>query len=1181
MRERINRLAKGFVDYGKCEVKFSQDSIEETVTAGRQERGAFRIFNEENVSMKGLVYSTDRRVKVWDNHFIGTSCEIRYEVDAPAGEPGARIEGKFQIVCSYGEFEIPYAYQVEAVLPTAARVIDTIDAFAELARTEDGLALNMFDSPEFLHLPFMKNNPGCRVLYEGLTGRGSRRVAMEEFLTGTGAKEHVRLSVDTSPKKYQDPEHPVVDRIRIERSCWGYVRIDVSADAPFIQIEKSILTPDDFQGNFCDLGYAIDPGALHAGRNFGRLTIQTVYQEFVIECEVLARGSGDEAGQLYRQEYLNYVDLYLNYQAGNRGERLLLNGMQTELSRMRSSGQSTDLAEMFHAEVYLLQGRREQAGLLLEDARPRITANRTEDIDTYCYYLYVRSLYNDSPAEKDTLVKVLNKYSENRTAGSHVIFFLLLRLDPALNENPSLKLAQMKTWYRRGCHSPFLYLEACRILNETPELLRVVEGFELQTLAFGARRDLVKEKLAKKAGAMALQEKTFRPLYFRTLTGLYESYPDNEVLEGICSLLMKGDKREPRYFSWYRKGVEADIRLTRLYEYYLYTLPEDFEEELPRMVLLYFSYNNTLDYQTQARLYCYVLEHCGTDEALAESYRKKIEEYAMDQMFQGHISRELAKIYHATIYPEIVDVKAARALPKLLYAHCISCDNPNMRYAIVCYEELKGEVAAALRNGRAYLPVYSKDARILFQDSLGNRYEGVTPALAPLMQEPALEQVCQTLYPDHEMMELAVCRRIRAKEDKTEADMIRLQRMFGLTDLNPEYRRELVSDFIDWYGRHPEAVEGDSYLLGLDASLLEPEDRAALLNLFIGKDYIPEAYQILERYGCGQAVPSQLMKLCSRMIRERLLERDENLLNLSFLCFENERTDSVILEYLCRHYNGTSEDMFRILQKAREEHGETYDLAERLLGQMLFSGHDQHLDETFRAYIAKESCDEAIVNAYLVVKSYRYFLQDEPIGEELVEYMEKRAASLPDVSYLPVICLMALTRYDSTLPELTKEECTLCQQMLNELYRKNYVFAYYRELGRFARLPEELHDKAILEYRGGKTGRIQIRWRVLPEENGTVETMPHMYEGIFVKQIPVFYGETLEYEIFDLNQGNEPVKRDSLRFAQPQDPRQTSRVAMINRILMAAEKREEAALKEAMIEYGTNDGLVQELFTPI
>ena len=40
-------------------------------------------------------------------------------------------------------------------------------------------------------------------------------------------------------------------------------------------------------------------------------------------------------------------------------------------------------------------------------------------------------------------------------------------------------------------------------------------------------------------------------------------------LEAICKLVMKGRPVRKEYFPWYAKAVERNIRITRLYEYYL------------------------------------------------------------------------------------------------------------------------------------------------------------------------------------------------------------------------------------------------------------------------------------------------------------------------------------------------------------------------------------------------------------------------------------------------------------------------------------------------------------------------------------------------------------------------------------------------------------------------------------
>ena len=80
--------------------------------------------------------------------------------------------------------------------------------------------------------------------------------------------------------------------------------------------------------------------------------------------------------------------------------------------------------------------------------------------------------------------------------------------------------------------------------------------------------------------------KTFDENVYQILTAGYERFPSDEVLEAICKLVMKGRPVRKEYFPWYEKAIEQDISLTRLYEYYLYSLPESFERALPRQVLL-------------------------------------------------------------------------------------------------------------------------------------------------------------------------------------------------------------------------------------------------------------------------------------------------------------------------------------------------------------------------------------------------------------------------------------------------------------------------------------------------------------------------------------------------------------------------------------------------------------------
>ena len=1180
MRERISRLSRGFVEYGNCTIRFSEREIQETVTEGRKERGEFRIYNDENVLMKGLVYSSDRRVKLKSDQFAGTGCLLSYEVDGTRDAAGTLIGGEFQIISNFGEYTIPYTFRVKAGDDVLDR-LQTAESFAEFARKNRDTALKLFDSAAFVRLPFMRA-PSLRALYDGLTARGNKRIAMEEFLTGSGLKEHIRLLVEDREHRFLAENLPEEDNLCITRSTWGYVRVEVESKAPFLILEKKAVSEEDFEENVCRFRFRYDKSAVHSGINSGSLIFRTIYQTFEVPFTIEGPRKVGSRDLRVRQEWIDYQKNYLEYASGKGDDSTLLRAMDQSMSYIRENTAPDDLKELLHAEIYLLQERREETGLLLADVKNRLSNETTTDV--LAYYLFLHAMYAGTEIEKREMLARLNRLSENPLTATDSVMLLLFRVDAALQENPSLELTQIKTQFRRGCRNPLLYLEACRILNNHPELLRVLDNFELQVLFFGVREELVGSRLARMCAQLASQERAFRPLFFTILKKLYERYQDTEILSGICALLMRGDCRNEKYFPWYAKGVEKDIRLTRLYEYYLYSLPYGFTGEIPRMVLLYFSYNNTLDFVTQARLYAYVLDHSRGDLQVQEAYRRPMEEFVREQMIEGHINGDLAKLYERILSPDLIDTKMGRSLPRLLYAYQLSCENPQVRYLIVRHGELRDETVLPLKNGQTFVSLYLDDTQILAQDTYGNRYEGVYVTSARLLDDPALEKKCREAAPDHWL--LALRDAVRGMEAKNDGGrwVRRVENIRSRTELHPLFRELMMAEILHYFEENPDEDRAVDFILSIRPEMVAPEDRMKIIELLTEKEYFREAYDIAVRFGYEGVKPSRLLRLCNRMILEKNMERDENLLDMAYTCFKQKRVDAVVIQYLCRYYNGGSRDMYQMLINGREVNATTYDLEDRLLGQMLFSGCRENLDETFRIYAERPSGDEAMVRGYLVVKSYRSFLEKEPLSDELATYMKGLLRSKKNFSYLPAVCLMALTWSDSRKSPgtLSAEDCDLCGQMIEALYRKGYVFAYYQNCARFTRLPDELSDKVIVEYRAKKNDRIRIRIRISPgDEETPVRTMPHMYEGIFVLPIAVFYGETLQYEIIDMGRDGEVVEKREVAVSKEERFGQKSRIAMLNQILSDLETEKTDELRDALLDYGAMDEMVKELFTPV
>ena len=67
--------------------------------------------------------------------------------------------------------------------------------------------------------------------------------------------------------EFEHLSHTVSERLLIDKSQWGHVKIQVSADGDFIKVYKQTVTDEDFLGSYYQLEYQIIPGAnsIHTG----------------------------------------------------------------------------------------------------------------------------------------------------------------------------------------------------------------------------------------------------------------------------------------------------------------------------------------------------------------------------------------------------------------------------------------------------------------------------------------------------------------------------------------------------------------------------------------------------------------------------------------------------------------------------------------------------------------------------------------------------------------------------------------------------------------------------------------------------------------------------------------------------------------------------------------------------
>ena len=117
------------------------------------------------------------------------------------------------------------------------------------------------------------------------------------------------------------------------------------------------------------------------------------------------------------------------------------------------------------------------------------------------------------------------------------------------------------------------------------------------------------------AAILVQHAKEGSPSLYRLLCSCYMAYPDREILHAILKQIMMETPGRTEYFVWYERAVEAQIRMTRLYEYYMETLPLTKKGLLPLAVRLYFSYENGLRSGQKALLYANIVQNPEQDPA--------------------------------------------------------------------------------------------------------------------------------------------------------------------------------------------------------------------------------------------------------------------------------------------------------------------------------------------------------------------------------------------------------------------------------------------------------------------------------------------------------------------------------------------------------------------------------------
>lgn len=1178
MRARIGQIAAGRFNGTKPILAFSEETIDLSVIEGRSEAGSFVIESTNQIKICGIVYSTNPRMECLNPHFEGEKVRIRYQFNSKGLTEGDACEGKFVIVCNQIEYSLSFCARITRLYAEASTgAVKSLDDFTRLAASNWDEAYHLFYNRNFLNtIPY--DNVYERLTYEGFACARPSGQNMEEFLIGVNKKQPVSISVDKSEEIFMASKEPQSGCFTITKDNWGYTEIRLRTDCEFIKLSKPVLTLDDFIGKTYLYEYIIDASAMHAGRNFGRIYIDGVYQSFTID---ITAGVRDDDGSIsdiavtkdIKECMVGIMELYTSFRLKRIVTGIWANETISILNHLHALMPDEHMYELMKAQAFIINRQRQEAKWILDDFKH---SNPDKKAPIWGYYLYLMTLLEREPSYVDNMTHEVELiFYEN--PDSVLLFWVLLFLRDQYFDDSAGKLKDIKYWVLRGCSSPYLYIEAYYLISQDPYLIKELSVFELRILSWA-----VKEKALTKELAGAIFEAVdlaggFDNRVYELLTAAYEICPEAEYVGIICSYLIKGHKNDTCFHKWFELGIENKLRLTGLYEAYLITMDDRQISPVPKIIQMYFSFDNKLPYRKFAVLYNNIIAAKETEPEVYHKYRKAMGRFAMDQAQLRHIDDNLAVLYEDMLELGFINEELSAAFSDIIYTHKLIVFDKRIVRAIIYQNEMKEPQIVPVTDQCAYFELFSNDYVILFEDSRGYRYvKSISYRLQRLMDAEKYLDRCISLSPDRPQYIVSHFKHVRDYSDFTKDDLKLFKPVFYSESFSDSYKAVMGYRILKYCQLHDYEDYVRPFLQSINFDTLQKDARKYLIDMLVSNRLYEKAYDMAMEYGIDMLAAASKVVLCENALKVQHVD-DDFMVQLAISAFKTGKYSDLVLKYLCENYTGPTDELINLWHAADKFSISSMKLDERILEQGIYTQIEpEKISDIFMEYY-KRAGNEKLILAYISLVAHGYLHSGGCKADFIFDVIEKRFIgnrTLNDACQLALLKHFA-EKTDITQAELEIEDTLLKYYIYNNMYFDFFARLDYRLLEKYF-----LYDKAFLQYESTPGTHVVLHYsRDEDGEEFNSEDMVEMYDGIYVKTFVIFFGELIRYYITEEHDNSIEVK-ESNRLTCNNIPGDNdhSRYNLINEMIISDTLSDETTLKSNIDEYKRLDAATKQLF---
>lgn len=1087
-------------------VSLSVTNLDIEVEEGKVYKDSFFIESENKVPIEGYVCTTSDKVETEAERLEGTRQEIPFYFKGKLATAGNTFEGDIVLITNGGEYNIPYCVKViHKFVESSGGRISTMEEFVQIYENNRKEAVDIFFLPNFEEV-FLQGKPEQKELYHSLMKSRSKSLILEEFLTAAGYKNTSFL--DVSQDKLVLEEEDSSAQLELLLTQPGYVEGSIYSEKGQIQISRERFSSDDFTDGKLLFNVEKKQNLLNGS---DIIHIDTVRQDIEISVEWWAKQTAltkEKEKKLYlKKKRAQLMHNYLYFRTGSIAFEDFAEDsghVLEELSRYTEDNEW----KLYRMHFFLMEERKEEGKELLELLETISQRDEFTPLEAN-YFLYLKAMYYRTPEAISKAVSTIREFYELSEYKAEALW-MLIYLDREYVYNKRLQYDTIRQLFEEGNNSSLLYFEACDILNENPNYMEELGKFEISIFRWGVRYGYISLSLSYQFARLALKAKYYNKSIYYIAEKLYGVEPDEQFLQVICSLLIKGNRTGKEYHEYFRLAVEANLKIIGLNEFFIRSMDFETYDLIPQRVLIYFTYSNSLDYLEKAYLYSNVLRNKEKYEEVYGAYYSKMLPFIEEQLLKGRINEHLAYLYTCFQKEVLEKPDNWKAVCDILFYHKLICTNPHIIGVYVSCPELGTEKYYPLSGGTGGVEIYNDRAVLYFVDNNEQRYvKDINYQLREFLSPQQFEE--EWIRRNLSNRKILLMESGKMEENIKEQTLPVLQRIVFNDDFTRWMQVEAVEKMLVYYENHQDKRNLARWLGKIDYSNISTEFRKTLMDYYMEVGMMEDAFFGIELYGCDIMGAAKILRLASFGAQCYQGKDDEATLSLAYAAFIRKKCNKDTLIYLMKHFKGETAALLEIWERSKRFGLETAAFERRILEQVMFTGNDtEGVFPVFESFYATDEGDE-LIDRYLEYASMKELessmeLNDfmhMAIGQEIVNgRMENRHSRIHFLYYFA-----GREDWYDTIKDTAV-------YIINGFLQEEFYLPVYQAYSQWITFPIHYQEMTFLTYHGRAGSNVILRYQIDGEEYSLRELhLEEVLPGMYVCHMNFFQKDHVKYRL--------------------------------------------------------------------